>query len=510
MSDIENESVAVKGLLQPRLLGIDTYQEPVVYIHDKSPICRAEGFAAQSRVRVSNDGHVIVASLNMVSGDLLKLNEIGLSRRAAELLDLKGNELLHVTHAKPINSLSYLRAKIYGNALSDEAFCDIVKDIVTGRYADVHLAAFISACSGTHLSEEEATGLTRAMVLAGEKIDWHHEQVFDKHCVGGLPGNRTTPIVVAIAAANGIVMPKTSSRAITSPAGTADTMECLMPVNLDIAKLREVVEKEGACIAWGGAVNLSPADDILIRVERLLDIDSEGLLISSILSKKIAAGSTHVLIDFPVGPSAKIRSQVFAERLAQTLTRVGQQLGMTVQAVFSDGSEPVGRGIGPALEARDVVAVLQNDKEQQPEDLRNRALMLASKLLEMAGIENPEKVALDTLESGAAWRKFCAIAEAQGGLRTPPVAKYTKSIKTQISGRVCYINNRLLARVAKLAGAPVAKAAGIYMHCKLHQQVDLGQNLFTLHAQSPGELEYAMEFLQQHKDEIFIIQQADY
>lgn len=148
------------------------------------------------------------------------------------------------------------------------------------------------ACGDDALNDKEITALTDAMVKAGSRIDWGLDQVIDKHCVGGLPGNRTTPIVVSILTACGLTVPKTSSRAITSPAGTADTMETLTDVSLSLEQMRQVVRNEGGCLAWGGSVRLSPADDLLIQVERALDIDSEGQLIASVLSKKLAAGAT--------------------------------------------------------------------------------------------------------------------------------------------------------------------------------------------------------------------------
>jgi len=196
------------------------------------------------------------------------------------------------------------------------------------------------------------------MIDAGSRLSWPHDIVVDKHCVGGLPGNRTTPIVVAIAAACGLIIPKTSSRAITSPAGTADTMETLTEVSLSLDDMRRVVDREGGCIVWGGSMNLSPADDILIRVERPLDFDSEGQMVASVLSKKLSAGSTHLVIDIPVGPTAKVRSTVMADSLALRLTQVGEALGLTLRVRQTDGTQPIGRGIGPSLEALDVLAVL--------------------------------------------------------------------------------------------------------------------------------------------------------
>ena len=174
--------------------------------------------------------------------------------------------------------MSALRAKVYGQRIGEAAWRDIVTDIVSGHYSNLHLAALVTACAGDRMDADETLSLTRAMVDSGERLTWKSPLVVDKHCVGGLPGNRTTLIVVPIVAAAGLIIPKTSSRAITSPAGTADTMEVMAPVGLDVGQMRRVVEREGGCIVWGGNVRLSPADDLLIRVERPLDFDSEGHL----------------------------------------------------------------------------------------------------------------------------------------------------------------------------------------------------------------------------------------
>jgi len=346
------------------------------------------------------------------------------------------------------------------------------------------------------MDDAETTSVTRAMIEAGKRLQWNARPVVDKHCVGGLPGNRTTLIVVPIVAACGLTIPKTSSRAITSPAGSADTMETLAPVDLDIAQIRRVVEREHGCIAWGGGVNLSPADDILIRVERPLGLDSDGQLVASVLSKKYAAGSTHVLIDIPVGPTAKVRSLQSAEMLSDRLVAVGETLGITLQTVITDGTQPVGRGIGPALEARDVLAVLQNVPDA-PDDLRRRALLLAGKVLEIGGkapAGSGEAMARTVLESGAAWKKFQAICDAQGGMREPPRAAHTHVLVSSHRGQVVEVDNRRLARIAALAGAPKAHVAGVDYHVPLGTMVEVGQPLLTIHAASQGELAYARTY----------------
>jgi thymidine phosphorylase len=279
-------------------------------------------------------------------------------------------------------------------------------------------------------------------------------------------------------------------------------METLAPVDLDLPTMRAVVEREGGCIAWGGAVRLSPADDILIRVERALDIDSEGQLVASVLSKKIAAGSSHVVLDLPVGPTAKIRSTETAELLTRNLVDVAQAFGLKAKAVITDGSQPVGRGIGPALEARDVLSVLRNDAAA-PADLRQRALQLAGVLLELGGAARPgggEVLAATTLGNGGAWAKFQRICEAQGGMREPPRSTQRHPVRAARAGRIGSIDNRRLARVAKLAGAPDAKAAGVEVHVRLNDAIEAGQPLYTVHAEAPGELAYALEYATANPD----------
>ncbi|MEW6703627.1 MAG: thymidine phosphorylase family protein [Pseudomonadota bacterium] len=390
--------------------------------------------------------------------------------------------------------------QIYGHRLDAPALGSIVNDVAAGRYPDIHIAAFLSACAGGRMDLQETTDLTRAMVAAGERIEWGRTPIADKHCVGGLPGNRTTPIVVAIVAAAGLTMPKTSSRAITSPAGTADVMETITPVALDVAQMRRVVEREGGCFVWGGALALSPADDVLIRVERPLDLDSDAQLVASVLSKKIAAGATHAVIDVPVGPTAKVRSDADYQRLKQLLEQVAEACGLQLRVLRTVGTQPVGRGIGPALEAHDVLAVLRG-AAHAPVDLRMRAVALAGQLLEFCGASVPgdgTSAARRLLDSGAAWAKFQGICEAQGGMREPARSALREPVLAQREGLVHAIDSRRLARVAKLAGAPKAAAAGLELHVQLGDRVERGTPLFTLHAHAPGELAYALDYLAGH------------
>jgi len=486
----------VPTTLKARRLGLMTQDEAVALVRADSHVSHAEGLAPRSQVLIKSNGHEVLATLFQTGPKMLRAFEIGLSESAWRRLGVEEGSSVTVRHPPPLESLARVRRRIYGQRLGDADFSAIIGDVSAGRYADAHLASFVTACSAFPLDVAETISLTRAMVDAGERLTWPHPVVLDKHCVGGLPGNRTTPIVVAICAALGVIMPKTSSRAITSPAGTADCMETLAPVDLDLPAMRMAVEREGGCIVWGGNMSLSPADETLARMGRELDMDAEGQLVASILSKKAAAGSTHAVIDIPVGPTAKIRTPEAAHALIDRLTRVGRAFNIEIQCLITDGSQPVGHGIGPALEARDVLAVLKRAKHA-PTDLRDRAVIIAGAVLELAGkavAGAGESAARAALDDGRAWAKFQGICEVQGGMRTPPRAPLRRDWLAPHSGCVVHINNRKLAKVAKLAGAPDAKSAGVVTHVKLGAVVTAGEPLMTIHSEAAGELDYALDY----------------
>lgn len=492
--------------LKATRLGIHTHYEPVVYMHSGCHVCRSEGFTPQSRILLSTGTHETIATLHQVDSDLLGPDQAGLSEAAWQRLSVREGDPIYASHPQPVESLSSFRSRIYGHRFESSALYAIISDIVNGKYSDVHLSSFITACAALPLDEDETIALTKAMVDVGERLSWRGSPILDKHSVGGLPGNRTTPIVVSIVAAHGLTMPKTSSRAITSPAGTADTMETMAPVDLDLASIRRVVEQEAGCIVWGGSVRLSPADDILIRIERALDIDSEGQLIASVLSKKIAAGSTHLVLDIPIGPTAKVRSAGAAQVLSQRLTEVAGIFGIQTTVVLSDGSQPVGRGIGPALEARDVLSVLQNEVGAS-EVLKQRACVLAGALLELGGLAGKGagvSLAIKTVDNGGAWAKFQRICEAQGGMRVPPVAKQQHPLLATATGCVKSIDNRKIAKLAKLAGAPGVRAAGVELYVEIGERITIGRHICCVHADAPGELSYALEYASTNPDIIEI------
>jgi thymidine phosphorylase len=483
-------------MLKIRHIPIDTYHENVALLSRSCGEYRPEEYQALKKIEISHDGGRLLATL-VIADDrsIVDDDELGLSEQAFRRLGLPEATLVAIAPAKPPRSLDHVRAKIHGHTLTAAQIESIIRDIAAYRYSDMEIAAFLIS-SASFLTTEEMLAMTRAMANVGNKLDWPTDLVIDKHCIGGIPGNRTSMIVVPIVAAHGLPIPKTSSRAITSPAGTADTMEVLARVDLSIQDMKSVVERHNGCLVWGGHVNLSPADDILISVERPLSVDTREQMVASILSKKLAAGSTHLVIDIPIGPSAKVRNHTDAMRLRKLFEYVGDSIGLDIEIMMTDGSQPIGRGIGPVLEARDVMAVLQGAHDA-PADLRAKSLQLAARLLEfdpsLRGGSGYER-AVQLLDSGQALRKMEEIIDAQGRNTTEyPLGELTQEVAAPRDGHVAAIDCWRIARIARLAGAPLDKGAGIDLFRKIGDPVAAGTPLYRIHACVQADFEFATQ-----------------
>jgi len=324
------------------------------------------------------------------------------------------------------------------------------------------------------------------------------------NCVGGVAGNRTTLIIVPILAAAGIYIPKTSSRAITSPSGTADTMEVLAPVVVPIDEMRRIILKTHGCVIWGGAINLAPVDDKLIRIRQTLHLDPRGLLLASILGKKKAVGSEYVVVDIPIGRGAKIEDETNGKSLARDFIQVGEKLSMKIRCLITEGSDPIGIGIGPGLECKDILQVLQGNG---PLELLDKGCLLAGNILEMVG-KAPQgtgtDMALNIIKTGKAYDKMMEIVEAQGGnpkikIDDLPLGKYKYEIKADLPGRVSHVDNRSISRIAKAAGAPKDQGAGIILRCEMGDKVNTGDILFEIISSSESNLSYAAKLVDEVK-----------
>ena len=481
--------------LKIRRINLDTGRENVAVISRRSKALRPEVFRGFSRVELRRNSKVLLATLLITDDDsLVGPDDLGLAEPAFRRFAEAADSLVTVTPAPQPNSLDAVRAKIQGHSLSEADIFAVVDDLVHYRYSDMEIAAFLIS-SASFMTTEELIALANAMAQAGTQLKWNKSTVVDKHCIGGIPGNRTSMIVVPIVAAHGLTIPKTSSRAITSPAGTADTMEVLARVDLGVEEMKEVVAACHGCLVWGGHVNLSPADDILISVERPLSIDTREQMVASIMSKKIAAGSTHLLIDLPVGPAAKLTTATEAMRLRKLFEFVGDHFGILVEVVITDGRQPIGRGIGPVLEAQDVMAVLSNDPGAPP-DLREKSLRLAAHILEY----DPElrggsgyARARELLDNGAASKQMQKIIDAQGpSICRTDIGTLTADVLAPSDGIVEAIDCLRLNRLARTAGAPIDKGAGIKVFKKIGDRVEKAEPLYRIYAFDQPEYDLAI------------------
>ncbi|MDD1526834.1 MULTISPECIES: thymidine phosphorylase family protein [Bradyrhizobium] len=470
--------------LKIRRVRLDTGRENVVVVSRQSKALRAEIFRGFSRVELRQGDKVMLATLLITDDDTLAApDEIGLSEPAFRRFAQGVGTQVTVRPAAPPESLEAVRAKIRGRTLSQAEIGAIINDLAHYRYSDMEIAAFLIG-SASFITSDELLALTGAMAQAGTQLVWPTPVVVDKHCIGGIPGNRTSMVVVPIVAAHGLPIPKTSSRAITSPAGTADTMEVLARVNVGVEEMKAIVSACNGCLIWGGHVNLSPADDVLISVERPLSLDTREQMVASIISKKIAAGSTHLLIDIPVGPTAKVTSGVEAMRLRKLFEFVGDRFGRSVEVIVTDGSQPIGNGIGPVLEANDVMAVLGNEPDA-PRDLREKSLRLAAHLLEYdpklrggAGYAR----ARELLDSGAALKQMQKIIDAQGpSTCSNELGSLSFDVEASHDGTVSAIDCLRLNRLARTAGAPLDKGAGIRLFKKIGDRVEQGEPLYRVY-----------------------------
>jgi len=451
---------------------------PVCMIHEKT----AEELSLHvgDRVSITKD-HKKIISIVDTATKILNKGEIAVSDEIIKHLHLKKGNQVDVEITSSPHTISLIKKKVKGTTLNKQEIQEIVKDISHNALTEVEIAFFISAIYNKGMTFNETRNLIKAMVENSKTIKLRGK-IVDKHSIGGVAGNRTTPIVVPICAAAGLIFPKTSSRAITSAAGTADVVETLANVDFSIKQIKKIVHKTNACLVWGGGLGLVPVDSKIIKVERMIHIDSRAQMLASILSKKIAMDSEYILIDIPYGKSAKV-SKSQAKKLKKDFLKLGKSFGLKITVVLTDGSEPIGNGIGPNLEMIDILKVLQG--KEPPKDLEEKSIMLAAKILKIAGKPKPEQLAKKILDSGRAFEKFQQIIKAQqGSIKKLHTGKFAHNIYVTKSTKIKHIDNRLLNTLARFAGCPKDKSAGIYLYKKANDKIKSKDKIMTIYAKS--------------------------
>lgn len=441
------------------------------------------------------------AIIDIMEGKM-KDNEILLSSEVKNKLNIKNGEFVDVNIAPVPKSVELIKKKLNNKRLTQKEIEQIIQDIVKERLSEPEIALFVAAMYKSGTSIKETIYMIKAILKTGNRLSLKEKYVVDKHSVGGVAGNRTTPIVVSICAASGLIFPKTSSRSITSAAGTADVMEAVAKVDFTIPELKKILKKAGAFIVWGGSMGIVPADAKLIRVEKSLSIDPKSQLLASIMSKKFAVGSRYILIDIPYGKSAKVKSRKKAEMLERKFRKLGKYFHKKLEVVITNGSEPIGNGVGPVLEMMDIIKIL-NPREKGPRDLEKKSVFLAGKILEMSdkakkgkGIELAEKI----LYSGKAFEKFKQIVKAQqGSLKRLHFAKLKKDIFVKNHGEIVEIDNQKINELARIAGSPVDKRSGIYLHFHVGGSVKKGDKLVTIYSETQARINEATRFFKESK-----------
>lgn len=410
-------------------------------------------------------------------------------------------------------ALEAIQKKLVGKRLTYNEIYAIMDEIGHKRLGQILTTYFAASGYSKGFTNEEMYFLTKAMIETGDKLRFRGI-VADKHSIGGVPGTRTTMVVVPIVAAAGFTIPKSSSRAITTPGGTADDMEVLAPVTFTKKQIYNIVQQTHGCIVWGGSVDIAPADDELIKVEEPLLLESYDKILVSIMAKKIAFGSNHIVIDLPYGEHVKVHRLSDAETLKKKFFFLAQKFHVKLFVNIHKTEEPAGRGLGPLLEAREALKVLEQT-EDRPLDLEKRAIFLAGTLLDLCLTDssvnmkthikkefgNGIKWAHYILASGHALKKMREIIKAQGGnsaiiSKDLKPGRFSYEVLGEKNGVVKKVNSKNASITAKILGAPQMKGSGIYLYKKIGEQFRKGEPIFILYSESMYNLKEAKDSIQ--------------
>ncbi len=490
--------------LKAKKIDIEAGEDLVVLLNNEEAEERGI-FEGQKVVFYYND---IVLNVKVNQTDTkVERGEIGLYSEIWNKYTIPNSEMVSIDILDRPDSIDYIREKLLGSKLTKEEIFEITKDVSTRRIRDVEVAYFMSCFFSPGFDDEEVVNIAKGMAAAGDTLNFHDDEkngrlIVDKHSIGGIAGKGVTPILVPIIAATGLLIPNTSTRAITSPAGTSDILETTMPIKFTNKEVLEIVKEINGCMIWGGALKLAPADDVMISVERSLHAQSFNKLIASIVAKKIAMSIEKILIDIPYGKSAKVRDADEAEMLGNKFKMVFDKVGIDCYPHVRFVKGPDSYGIGPNLEMKDVLNVLER-KDDRPLFLEESALKMAGRLLEISGKASQGKgydTALGILDDKKALDKFWEIAKKQGAKERITAddingGEYEKVVKAEKAGVIHYIDNKKIVRVARALGTPFVKEAGIYFHKNVNDTVKEGDELLTLYSVSKDRLNDGLEEL---------------
>jgi len=485
--------------LKVKKLNIEDGNMMMVMINEAYAL--ANGLTSTDKINIYHDKKEFVADV-VLSPDFPS-DSIGVFSDVWKKFKLKDDDIVKISYveANP-KAVDAIRRKLLGKKINEEDTKLIISEIANGKLSDIQITYYVSSSFFYKPSNEELYFTAKAMAETGETFKFDSEIVADKHCMGGVPGNETTMIIVPIIASLGITIPKSFSKAITSPAATGECVKTLMDIEFNKEEIYKLVKKTNSCLIWGGGLSLAPADDRIIKVSYPISMEPHSKAVISIMAKKAAMGITHCVIDIPMGKTAKVHSMEDALELKKKFEYVGKRFGMKMKVEITDAKQPIGAGIGPTLQTREVLRVLEQHPKR-PIDLENKALYLASKLVELTGYAKKSdslRIVTEQLRLGNALKKMKEIIKAQGGdpkigceeIRLGSV-KY--DFKAASDGIVKNIDMKFLNTIVRTLGCPIEETAGIYLHKKLNDFVEKGDKIFTMYTESENRLKDALLML---------------
>lgn len=415
-----------------------------------------------------------------------------------------------------MNAVDIIIKKRDGMEISREEIRYFINGYTRDEIPDYQAAAWAMAVLCKGMSERETADLTIAMAESGETLNLEGivEAAVDKHSTGGV-GDKTTLIVQPIVTACGLAVAKMSGRGLGFSGGTIDKLESIPGIKLDLTKEEFLHQlKEYKTVLSGQSVDLAPADGKLYALRDVTGtVPAMPLIASSIMSKKIAAGTHLILLDVKVGIGAFMETLEQARILAEMMVSIGKQAGRVVKAELSDMNQPLGSAVGNILEVKEAIAFLKGEKV--PQDLYDHCIESSAQLLLMGKIrptlEECRKLAIDAVNSGKAFESLKTLVRLQHGdvtfLDHPekfPLAPVIRTIEADQDGWVKEMNARVIGETSVLLGAgrvkktdPIDHTVGIFVHAKVGDFVRAGEPLFTIHANLEEKFEQAAEALRQ-------------
>ncbi|MBN1374131.1 thymidine phosphorylase [Candidatus Dojkabacteria bacterium] len=495
-----------------RRLDIRT-EDPLIFLLNEATASE-KGLSPGARVHLCWHDICVYGTID-TTNTLVGYDELGLYEDVWLDYGIPSNDMVTLDVVSNAKSVEAIEKKLLGGTLNYQEIHQIIEDIAKRKLTTVETTYFAASSYAPGFNDQEIYYMTKAMAETGDMLNFDDlgKKVVDKHSIGGIPAKGVTPVMVPILACFDLIVPNTSSRAITSPAGTSDILECIMPVALSKSQIDEVVRKTNACLVWGGGVDLAPADDVLINIERALHIESYDKFVVSIMAKKIATGIHYFLVDLPVGPGTKIKKEEDIPLVSEQFRKLGELFDIKVDVYQRRPKGPDGNGVGPILEARDLLFILERDV-RRPLNIENLALDMAGKILEITKTVDKGQgfnSAKEVLENGKAAEKFWEIAFSQGAKTKRSSSDFVLGDNTQVfnapkTGTIKNISNKTVVQTTRILGAPFIKLSGIYFDKLVGEQVTEGEPLFTLYATDPRRLWLAQEFLAEAEEKLIEIE----